>query len=183
MATDRLAPYDPNSFTPAEPNSVWKSYFPRTGSDLFLVPGDQVILTSIPARWLKRGCLHKSDFYVAEFIDYQDEASPGSSKDGLKVKLRLKGNSIRDGVFDPYLAKHLNAWKVKTGKKVGKRDPPVTFSVKDPYPYDRYEPLTLTVRTEQILPMFAFNLNRDQSIPSQVKQNISALLNRSATNA
>lgn len=183
VATDRLAPYDPNSFTPAEPNSVWKSYFPRTGSDLFLVPGDQVILTSIPAKWLKRGCLHKSDFYVAEFIDYQDEASPGSSKDGLKVKLRLKGNSIRDGIFDPYLAKHLNAWKVKTGVKVGKRDPPVMFSVKDPYPYNRYEPLELTVRTEQILPMFAFNLNRDQSIPSQVKQNILALLNRSANNA
>lgn len=181
--------------------------------DKLLVPGNQVILTSVPAECtencsnsspcaeclqpgrtaVRPGCtgrtvlpgLQRSDFYVAEFIDYQDEASPGPSKDGLKVKLRLKGNSKRDGTFDPYRAKHLNAWKVK----VGARDRRVMFtSVKDPDPDKRYEPLEVTVRTEELLPtyafrersrdhsLYAFNLNRKQSIPSQVQRNISALL-------
>ena len=180
VATDRLAPYDPNSFTPAEPNSVWKSHFPKSGSELFLNPGDQVVLTSVPSRWLSAKRLQRADFYIAEFIDYQDEASPEPSKEGLQVKLRLKGNTRRADNFDPYRAKHLNAWKVKTGVRIGVRDPPVLFSVQDPDPRHRYEPLEITVRTEQLLPIHAFGLNRDQGIPSLVQRNISALLNHAS---
>ena len=104
------------------------------------------------------------------------EASTEISKQGLRVKLRLKGNSTNDETFDPYLAKHLNAWKVKAHTAVRRGDPRVVFSIKEPYPYDKYEPFEITVRTEQILPMYAFNLNRNQTIPRQVQRNISELL-------
>ena len=187
VTTDRLAPFDPNSFTPAEPNSVWKSQFPRSGSDLWLNIGDQVILTNLPKHWLSNKKhptrLAPSDFYVAEFLDYQDDDESTTTKGGLRVKLRLKGNSRVDDVFDPYLAKHLNAWKVKSGKRVRPTESKTLFSVTDPDPHHRYEPLEITVRTEQLLPMYAFNLNRDQSIPRQVQKNISALLrHRSSDN-
>merc|ERR1711871_116400 len=166
ITTDRLAPLSSNLMMPAQPQKIWKSAFPQSGADLFLVPGDQVVLLEIPRHLLSsrgKDRVPSRSFYVAEFVRHDD-----SSEEPM-LKVRLKGCHGEE--VDPYLAKHELAWKRKTGRGT----PQVVFSSSNPDP-GQFEPVELTVRSLPLLPLHAFSLTKGHLIPSKSRKNIQALL-------
>ena len=183
ITTDRLKPLCSDLMMPAEPKTLWTSSFPRSGADLILLPGDQVVVLEIPKHLLSgRGKqrIDESPFYVAEFIQYDD-----SVEGSQKVKLLMKGSRDNSGEkSSPFESKYRLAWKLNTSaaRAAKRNEEQIVFGTKNPKA-EKYEPVEIVARSSVLLPMYAFNLTKQLFIPKQVQQNIKILLQHRVANA
>ena len=178
---------------PAEPKTPWKQSFPRSGADLFPIPGNHFVLLDLPKRLFSnrrgrhsRQRMVKSEFYVVEFLRHVDldkpETKRGTQPEGWSVL--IKGNRpAQDTPFDPYTAKYHPAYTLRAGaeSQVPRTAPQIVFKRTAP-DAKLYERLDVKVSPQSALPMYAFNLNLDHGIPRRIQDNIRALLQNRVAN-
>ena len=163
---------------PAEPNTPWEASFPRSGADLFLIPGDQVVLLEIPNHFLtSRGRLRmeKAEFYVAEVKGYDDTGNEP------KLTLHLKGCEHDEGKeSDPYNQRYQLGWKLtaSAARKATRNQRHFIFSTGKPL--RDYAPVEMIVESRLLLPVHAFELTKGHTIPKRVQKNIRALMEHRA---
>ena len=192
VTTERMAPLSRDLMVPAEPKTPWKQSFPRSGADLFPLPGDHFVLLKLPTRLFtkrrnrfSRQRLVESEFYVVEFLGHCDLDTPESKNRTTPTgwRVRVKGQQTTTGAPNPYTAKYYPAYTLRAGaeQKVDRTAPQVIFKRSAPNT-DLYESLDTEVRAEDALPMYAFDLNMDHGIPKRIQENIKALLHNRVAN-
>jgi len=166
---------------PAEPNTPWEASFPRSGADLFLVPGDQVVLLELPKHFLSsrgRSRIEEAPFYIAEVKGYDDTGERS------KLILHVRGyDKDPEGTIDPYNQRYQLGWKLTaSAARTASRDQD-HFTFGNSIPWKDYEPAELLVESLLLLPVHAFELTKGQKIPKRVQKNIRALLEHRAPKA
>ena len=171
VTTDRLKPLSRELMMPAKPQTIWEPTFPMSGEDLFLVQGDHVIMLELPDYLISsrgRTKIESSPFYLAEFIQYSDD----------KALFLIKG--YRPRTYDdvgPYNSQYHQAWRLTdSASRRAKRDAAwVVFSTTNPKP-SQYEPVKILAQCGSLLPLYGFQLTKDNRIPSKMQANIKTLL-------
>ena len=124
VTTERMAPLSRDLMVPAEPKTPWKQSFPRSGADLFPLPGDHFVLLKLPTRLFtkrrnrfSRQRLVESEFYVVEFLGHCDLDTPESKNRTTPTgwRVRVKGQQTTTGAPNPYTAKYYPAYTLRAG--------------------------------------------------------------------
>ena len=118
----------------------------------------------------------EAKFYVAEFIKFCQ-----SDTNRIEMLLHLKGHAPKQGsaavnsTANPYESKHLPAWR--TINPPNRKEDVVKYAPTNP-DANVYKAGILKIRATALLPMYAFQLNKDTTIPKKIRDTISLLLQR-----